>query len=723
MWYRRLLIGLLIVMVGGWIVPVAAASTLPASPAPAFVRWMLATSTYTNMYVAVDGKQVIVQDGNILSPYIPLAANQEHTVVITAWSFGDEGRSTISTTTGYRLSPGAEQTVIVADDGTLNSSAEADPIPAGKALLRPVLATHRGTRFAPTLSFGGKAFSFIPGLGDVVVNQVVEPQTALVEVRGFQANKVIAAQYLRVQPGYRYEIIVIPQVQSPTEAYQLVIVPVSAQLLAKLTDTRVFAETGHVLEGRFQHYWNVTGGLSVFGFPLNDDRRDQTVDGAFITQVFERNRFEFHPELKAPYDVLLGRLGDERLRRQGRDWRNEYQSRVVGRDCDAVTVDARTFAVCEPFRSYYRTHGLELDGRPGFTAQESLALFGLPLTQAQEETNSSGDRVLTQWFERARFEHHPRNPAGQQVLLGRLGAEVYSLEPFTFDDEDHNFQRWSSLGSADWREAVGGFGGHYWWACAQSGAQARWSQLPYRENVHWEVFIPDQHANSRKVPVEYYSGDMGGGALVNQKPYTNEWIPLGLALAPSGLTFRTDTGEASDCSYQIAVDAIRMMPGASPVKVMTGNVTDVFAASGSRLTIRVAQVDGSPFTILVDPSALILSSYDPATPADVQRGVFIAAQGFSRNGVFEATQATLGQTVEGTITRVDQPTSDQTVLTLTPLREPYYSVIAVTSKTAIIVNGQPGNRTSLKPGVRVTAYGNASNGSTLEARKLLVFTE
>jgi hypothetical protein len=723
MWYRRLLIGLLTVIVGVWTVPAAAALTLPASPAPAFVRWMLATSTYTSMYVAVDGKQVVVQDGNTLSPYIPLAANQEHTVVITTWSFGAEERPTISTTTGYRLAPGAEQTVIVADDGTLSSPDQAGPIPAGKGLLRPVLAARRGSTSAPTLSFGGKPLNFIPGGGNVVVNQVVEPQTALVEVRGVQGNKVIAAQHLRVQPGYRYEIIVIPQVQSPREAYQLVIVPVSAQLLAKITDTRVFAETGHVVEGRFQHYWNATGGLSVFGFPLNDDRLDQTVEGSFITQVFERNRFEFHPELKAPYDVLLGRLGDEQLRRQGRDWRTEYQSRVVGRDCDAVTVDARTFAVCEPFRSYYRTHGLELDGKPGFTEQESLALFGLPLTQAQEETNSSGDRVLTQWFERARFEHHPRNPAGQQVLLGRLGAEVYRLEPFTFDDEDHNFQRRSSLGSADWREAAGGFGGHYWWACAQSGVQAGWSQLPYRKNAHWEVFIPEQHANSRKVPVTYYSGDMGGIALVNQKPYTNEWIPLGLDLGPTRLDFRTDTGEASDCSYQIAVDAIRMVPGPSPVKLLTGNVTDVLAASGSRLTIRVAQADGSPFTILVDPSGLVFSNYDPATPADVQRGVFIAVQGFSRSGVFEATQATLGLTVEGTITRVDQPTSDRTVLTLTPIREPYYSAIAITSKTIIIVNGQPGNRTSLKAGVRVAAYGNASDGSTLEARKLLVFTE
>ncbi len=39
------------------------------------------------------------------------------------------------------------------------------------------------------------------------------------------------------------------------------------------------------------------------------------------------------------------------------------------------------------------------------------------------ETNANGDRVLTQWFERARFEYHPTNPTPFRVLLGRLGAE------------------------------------------------------------------------------------------------------------------------------------------------------------------------------------------------------------------------------------------------------------------------------------------------------------
>jgi hypothetical protein len=81
-------------------------------------------------------------------------------------------------------------------------------------------------------------------------------------------------------------------------------------------------------------------------------------------------------------------------------------------------------AVCGDFLRYWQSHGLEFDGRRGMSFTESLALFGLPLTEPRMETNSSGDTVLTQWFERARFESHPNNPAPYKVLLGRLGAEV-----------------------------------------------------------------------------------------------------------------------------------------------------------------------------------------------------------------------------------------------------------------------------------------------------------
>lgn len=185
---------------------------------------------------------------------------------------------------------------------------------------------------------------------------------------------------------------------------------------------RCFPETGYCAGGRFLQFWNGNGGLPVFGLAIGERRMEQGTEGAFGTQWFERERFEAHPENRAPYDVLLGRLGDELLRRQGRDW----QSFPKGQPRDGCRFFETTgHTVCEPFLSYWQSHGLEFDGRGGTSYEESLALFGLPLSEPAIETNSSGFTVLTQWYERARFEYVPENPDPYKVLLGRLGAEVY----------------------------------------------------------------------------------------------------------------------------------------------------------------------------------------------------------------------------------------------------------------------------------------------------------
>lgn len=189
-----------------------------------------------------------------------------------------------------------------------------------------------------------------------------------------------------------------------------------------------FPETGYCVGGRFLTFWQGQGGLPVFGFALGEQRKEQGSEGAFDVQWFERERFELHPEKQAPYDVLLGRLGDEMLRRQGRDWR----SFPAGTPKDGCRFfDVTGHMICEPFLSYWRGHGLEFDGSAGTSENESLALFGYPLSEPMMEKNSSGFTVLTQWFERARFEYIPDNPDPYKVLLGRLGAEVYDPNGIT----------------------------------------------------------------------------------------------------------------------------------------------------------------------------------------------------------------------------------------------------------------------------------------------------
>ena len=119
--------------------------------------------------------------------------------------------------------------------------------------------------------------------------------------------------------------------------------------------------------------------------------------------------------------MLLGRLGEDRLHQQDRDWRDFPKSRQEA--------GCRFFAetghnICGNILGAWRAQGLEFDGRKGTSEAESLALFGLPLSDLQSETFGGDKRYVVQWFERARFELHPENAPPYNILLGLLGAEV-----------------------------------------------------------------------------------------------------------------------------------------------------------------------------------------------------------------------------------------------------------------------------------------------------------
>ncbi len=184
---------------------------------------------------------------------------------------------------------------------------------------------------------------------------------------------------------------------------------------------RCFSETNQCIDGRIREFWEQNGGLAIFGFPIGPEEQ-ATVDGKTITvQRFERNRLELHPENARPYDVLLGRLGADRLAQQGRDWFTFAKNGDTG----GCKVFAETgHAVCGAILNAWRKSGLKLDNRKAVSDAESLALFGLPLSDLQTETMADGKQYQVQWFERARFELHPENSAPYDVLLGLLGNEV-----------------------------------------------------------------------------------------------------------------------------------------------------------------------------------------------------------------------------------------------------------------------------------------------------------
>jgi len=189
------------------------------------------------------------------------------------------------------------------------------------------------------------------------------------------------------------------------------------------TAERCFVETSFCVAGPFRSFWE-QGGLATFGFPLGPQGQPQANPQAAgapaQVQWFERHRLELHPANPSPYNLLLGRVGAERLEQLGRDWQQAPPSPPQP-GCQFFPETGRN--LCAPFLAPWQASGRELDGQPGVSASESLALFGLPLTEAQTET-LDGQSYTVQWFERARFELHQLDGGVTRVLFGRLGAEL-----------------------------------------------------------------------------------------------------------------------------------------------------------------------------------------------------------------------------------------------------------------------------------------------------------
>jgi hypothetical protein len=187
------------------------------------------------------------------------------------------------------------------------------------------------------------------------------------------------------------------------------------------TGERCFPETGFCISGRIREFWEQNGGLPVFGFPTGP-QQEQLIEGKpFQVQWFERNRLELHPENQRPYDVLLGRLGADRLTQQGRD---PFTFPKSQQQANCRYFPETQHNVCGDILAAWRANGLEFDGKRGKSEAESLALFGLPLSDPMTETLSDGKQYTVQWFERARFELHPENQPPYNVLFGLLGNEI-----------------------------------------------------------------------------------------------------------------------------------------------------------------------------------------------------------------------------------------------------------------------------------------------------------
>ncbi len=201
------------------------------------------------------------------------------------------------------------------------------------------------------------------------------------------------------------------------DAIQINVLPNPSDPVAASTNaaTKFFPETKHNIPADFYAYWKANGGLAQFGYPITEVFMDAIGDDdtACKVQYFERARLEQHPEKSGTaYAIELGRLGS--IVTQARQTEKPFV-RVPQTD-DGT--DHRFFpesghSLSGPFKVYWDTHG-------------GLPIFGFPLCEPFDEKNATdGVAYTVQYFERNRFEYHPKNKGTpQDILLGLLGSEA-----------------------------------------------------------------------------------------------------------------------------------------------------------------------------------------------------------------------------------------------------------------------------------------------------------
>ncbi len=179
-------------------------------------------------------------------------------------------------------------------------------------------------------------------------------------------------------------------------------------------DMVYFSETQHNVPRIFFAYWQANGGLERFGYPLTEPFPElSATDGhTYLTQYFERARFEHHPEFAGtPFEVLLGLLGSERTAERQQE-------------PPFLPVPPPS----EPGVDYFPQTGHTLRGlfRQYWWQNGGLPIFGFPISeQFEEPSKTDGHVYVVQYFERNRFEWHPELAGTRyEVLLGHLAREI-----------------------------------------------------------------------------------------------------------------------------------------------------------------------------------------------------------------------------------------------------------------------------------------------------------
>ncbi len=183
----------------------------------------------------------------------------------------------------------------------------------------------------------------------------------------------------------------------------LLIAFVFAPFVAAQSGTeRYFPETGHTVREPFLTFFNTTGGLARYGYPITDEYVDPQT--GLLVQYFQNARLEWHPGNPDPYKIQLGLLGDDLDKRT--------PGLLVSKIPSAADPNCFYFAetghtACFKFLDYWRNAG-------------GLDSFGYPISEYTIENGR-----IVQYFQRAKLEWYPEKPEGQRMQLAPLGSIYY----------------------------------------------------------------------------------------------------------------------------------------------------------------------------------------------------------------------------------------------------------------------------------------------------------
>lgn len=230
----------------------------------------------------------------------------------------------------------------------------------------------------------------------------------------------------------------------------LVVPAASARTPGKSDVGICFPEAAPVIRdciaGRFAQFWRDNGGLPVFGYPITAARMELNRDTGetYLTQYFERQRLELHPENGRPYDVLLGRLGAVWLEQQNSAG---YKFNAGDKGSPALPHFVPETGYNIGFKlnrinpeggwywDYYSSHGLQFDGAPGIQDVESLALIGHPLSAVTlQMTTETSFQVFERTILRYQGSKYAKDPEWR-IVGDRLG--VWYLKYVLHEDNEN----------------------------------------------------------------------------------------------------------------------------------------------------------------------------------------------------------------------------------------------------------------------------------------------